>query len=180
MKTPKTAFLATLGLAAALLGSAAIAAQAPKGSDTTGKGRGAYGKDRGAEGRLHRLGRMAEYLDLTEQQQASARQLFQSFAEKARSLREGQRGVREQLRTALDAPNPDPAQVGRLVIQMHDTGEQVRAARQEMDKSFAALLTPEQRAKYDALKDARDSFGPRRFGRRGHRHGGAEGGAFGR
>lgn len=173
MKTPKTAFLATLGLAAALVASAALVAQAPPASGRTAK-------DRGAEGRGHRLGRMAEYLQLTDQQQASARQLFQSFAEKARSLREGQRDVREQLRAALDAPNPDPAQVGRLVIQMHGTREQVRAARQEMDKSFAALLTPEQRTKYDALKDARESFGPRRFGRRGHRHGGAEGGAYGR
>lgn len=180
MKTQKTAFLATFGLAAALLASAALFAQAPKGSHTADKGRGAYGKDRGAEGRGHRLGRMAEYLDLTDQQRESARQLFLSYAEKVRPLREGRRDVREQLRAALDAPNPDPAQVGRLVIRIHDTRDQVRAARQEMDKSFAALLTPEQRAKYDALKDARDSFGPRRFGRRGHRHGGADGGAYGR
>ena len=175
MKTQKTAFLATFGLAAALLASTAIAAQAPKGTRSFDRA----GKGRGAAGRVHRLGRMAEYLELSDQQRESARQLFQSYAEKVRPMREGQRGVREQLRTALDAPNPDPAQVGRLMIQIHDAREQVRAARKEMDRSFAALLTPEQRTKYDALKDARDSFGPRRFGR-GHRHGGAEGGAYGR
>lgn len=123
------------------------------------------------EGKAGRHGRMAEYLQLTEQQQASARQLYQQLREQTQPLREEQKALREQLRTALAAANPDPTAVGRLVIDIHAKREQMKAAREQMHKSFAALLTPEQRQKYEALQDARESFGPRRHGRFG-RHGG--------
>ena len=125
-----------------------------------------------AEGKAGRHGRMAEYLNLTDQQQASARQLFQDLREQTQPLRQEQKALREQLRTALAAANPDPTAVGRLMIDIHAKREQMKAAREQMNKSFAALLTPEQRQKYDALKDARESFGHRRHGRFG-RHGGS-------
>ena len=155
--------MALLGLPALFALPAAGAAQ---GGDSP--------RGRHAEGRHGFHARMAEYLELSDQQQASARELFADLREKTRPLREEQRATREQLRTALDAPNPDPTAIGRLVLSIHAKGEEMRAARKQADASFAALLTPEQRQKFDALKDGREVFG--RGGRGRHWHRGERGG----
>jgi Spy/CpxP family protein refolding chaperone len=73
----------------------------------------------------------------------------------------------EQLRQALEGPNPEPAAVGELAIEGHRLMAQVRALRDDADKQLRALLTPEQQVKFDAMKALRseeDRRGPGRMG----------------
>lgn len=150
-----------------LIAAAAVAALGlPLVAQTSGAGED--GDDRRHHGRHGLHGRVTEFLDLTEQQKASVKQLKDEMRERVRPLREEQRAAREQLRTALEAANPDPAAVGRLVIAMEGKRDEMRAVHQEFQRDFAALLTPEQREKYDSLKETRSFFHERR-GHRGHR-----------
>jgi Spy/CpxP family protein refolding chaperone len=40
------------------------------------------------------------------------------------------------------------------VVQIDGLRDQIREAREDFDEAFSAILTPEQLAKYEALKDA--------------------------
>ena len=71
---------------------------------------------------------------------------------------------------ALEGASPDPVAVGELVIEGHRLHEQGRALREAQDKAVRKVLTPEQQAKFDAMKALRDEGGP--MGGPGRRHGG--------
>ena len=63
-------------------------------------------------------------LDLSPSQVTSIRQLAQSRRESLRSIREQSRPKFEQLMTLLHQTNPDPAAVGRVVIDLKGIHEQ--------------------------------------------------------
>jgi Spy/CpxP family protein refolding chaperone len=157
--------IAAAAVAAALVGALGL----PLVAQTSGAGEDDDARRHHGRHGLH--GRVTEYLALTEQQQASVKQLKEELRERVRPLREEQRAAREQLRTALEAANPDPTAVGRLVIAMEGKRDEIRAIHQEYQRDFAALLTAEQREKYDSLKETRSFFHERRGhrGYRGHR-----------
>ena len=69
--------------------------------------------------------------------------------------------------TLLDSGKADPAEVGRLTIQAHTLGLQLREQYKRAFEKFEAQLTPEQKAKLDQMKQER---GTRGFGRRGPDH----------
>ena len=111
------------------------------------------------------LGRMARALDLTEDQKASVKALMAEQRKAVEPLRAQHRELRQQIRQQLDSGNPDPAAVGRLTIQAHTVGEQLRDARAQMKDKISALLTPEQKTRLDALEKAHGGRGHRGFGR---------------
>jgi Spy/CpxP family protein refolding chaperone len=109
---------------------------------------------------------LAAFLDLTEQQIEDARALLEDLAAELRPLAEEARAVREELAALLDAADPDPAEVGALVVELHGIGDEMKAARDDFDAAFSALLTPDQLERWEVLKEARGLF--RGQGRRGH------------
>src|SRR5262245_40398442 len=88
------------------------------------------------------LDTLRESLNLSDSQVTGIRQLAQSRRESIRGIREQAKGRVEQLMTLLNQPNPDPAAVGRVVIDLHSVHEQSQAKQMEVEKQFNALLNP--------------------------------------
>lgn len=127
-------------------------------------------------------GRLAEFLDLTEEQQAGARQLAEQAHDAIQPLLEEQHSLRQEIGEVLESEDPAPARVGELVLEARALREQLEQARQSFEEDFTALLTAEQRDRFALLQEARQIFGPRGHhrgpGRRGPGRGG-EGLGFG-
>jgi Spy/CpxP family protein refolding chaperone len=122
----------------------------------------------------------ARFLELTEQQQAAARDIFEQRRPETEALREQMRENRTLLRESLESGNPDPTSVGELVIEGHALRQKGRALREESKKAFEALLNTEQKRKLEMLEAARAAGGPKgRRGRMGVRGGGWGPGAGG-
>jgi Spy/CpxP family protein refolding chaperone len=102
----------------------------------------------GAHFAMHRL---VQQLNLTAEQKAAAKQLFQDFKAKAAPVHQAQQQLHTQLQAALAAPNPDAAAVGQLVISMHQNRAQLKPAMDALQQQFQALLNPDQQAKYKQL-----------------------------
>lgn len=97
---------------------------------------------------------LARYLKLTPAQIAAAKTLREELQAETRPLHEQQKVLHEQLRAQLDAATADACAIGQTMLRLEGTRDQVRAAREEFDEAFSALLTPEQLARYEALKEA--------------------------
>ena len=145
--------LAVLGAAGLALGVAAAGAQPP-----------GPGGPRGA--RMERAEGMARFLGLSEEQKAQVRKVMEGERAKHEALREKLEENRERLQQALENANPDPLSVGELAIESHRLREEGKALREAQDKAVRALLTPEQQAKFDAMRALREDGGRPR-GRRG-------------
>jgi Spy/CpxP family protein refolding chaperone len=142
---------AALALAVASTGALALADQ--------GEGHRFHGR---GPGFAHGL----RALDLTEEQQAALKSIMQEQRQASEPQREQMRGLRQQIRQLLDSGKADPAEVGRLTIQAHTLGLQLREQHKRAFEKFGAQLTPEQKAKLDQMKQEREKRG---FGRRGPR-----------
>ena len=97
---------------------------------------------------------LARYLQLTPEQVTQQQALWKTLTAKLDGVREQEKALAEQLRTALQGSNPNACDVGTLVVGIDALRDQTRAALQEFDEAFTAILTPEQKAKYEALKEA--------------------------
>ena len=91
--------------------------------------------------------RALKRLGLTEEQMAEVEKLRESHKATLSSLREKGAGIRTRLREQMGTEESSAAQVGELVIEGRNVRQQIREARQSVRKSFAALLTAEQREK---------------------------------
>ena len=155
--TQKLISLAGLG-ALVLLGASGAAAQ------SWGPGEG--GGPRGFRG-------PARVLDLTEDQQAAAREIFEQQRPERQALREEMRENREALREALESGTAEPCTVGEIVMEGHALKERGRALREESKKALTGLLNEEQKSKLETLEAARELTGRKgRPGTRGPRGGG--------
>ena len=97
---------------------------------------------------------LARYLKLTPAQIETQKQLVQTLHNTTKPLYEQIEPLEDQLHTQLDAASPDACAVGNTVVQIDALRDQIRAAREDFDEAFSAILTPEQLAKYEALKEA--------------------------
>ncbi|MFP5287358.1 MAG: Spy/CpxP family protein refolding chaperone [Thermoanaerobaculia bacterium] len=97
---------------------------------------------------------LARYLKLTPAQIETTKQLLQTLHAATKPLHEQQKPLHDQLRAQLDAASPDACAVGNTLLQIEDLRDQIREAREDFDEAFSAILTPEQLAKYEALKEA--------------------------
>jgi Spy/CpxP family protein refolding chaperone len=101
---------------------------------------------------------LARYLRLTPAQITTYRQLLGELEAKLVPLRAARRDLYQDLAAALEATSPDACAIGAIQIDIHDLGEQMRQAWEEFDTAFSAILTPQQLARYEALKDAARHF----------------------
>jgi len=157
MRTMRLPVLGATALTLAL-GAGAVSAQRP-----LPDGPGEHGP------RMARAEGMARFLGLSETQKTQVRELMEARRAEHEALREKLEKNRDELEKALEGASPDPVAVGELAIEGHRLHEQGRALREARDKAVRKLLTPEQQAKFDAMKALRDDGGP--MGGRGMRHG---------
>jgi Spy/CpxP family protein refolding chaperone len=126
---------------------------------------GGQGKGRGQ--------RMADTLGLSEEQKATWASLHEQHKTEMAPLREEGRGLRNSLRSAIGAANPDPTAVGNAALAMKEYRNKMRAAEEAFHTHLASTLNDEQKAKFDALKAAH--HGGRWFrGYRGHKPAGPD------
>ncbi|HWM93810.1 MAG TPA: Spy/CpxP family protein refolding chaperone [Thermoanaerobaculia bacterium] len=97
---------------------------------------------------------LARYLKLTPAQLETTKQLVKTLHDTTKPLYEQIEPLAEQRRSQLDEASPDACSVGNTVVQIDGLRDQIRGAREDFDDAFSAILTPEQLAKYEALKDA--------------------------
>src|SRR6202023_1655618 len=103
------------------------------------------------------LQHMATKLNLTAEQQASAKQLFADLKAKMAPVHQAQQQLHTQLKAALAAPSPDAATVGQLVISMHQGRAQLKPVMDAFHQQFEALLNPDQLAQYKKMLAAHSS-----------------------
>ena len=97
---------------------------------------------------------LARFLRLTPAQVETTKQLLQTLHNTTKPLYQQIEPLEDQLHGQLDAASPDACAVGNTVVQFDALRDQIRGAREDFDDAFSAILTPEQLAKYEALKDA--------------------------
>ncbi|MGZ5441071.1 MAG: Spy/CpxP family protein refolding chaperone [Thermoanaerobaculia bacterium] len=136
-----------------LIAVAAVAAPGPGRGPGGGPGAGPGGPQGQQQGPGEILPPplLAEFLGLTEAQIAQIQPLRGTLRATVEPLAEQQRANQEQLRAAVDAGNA--AQAGQLLITNHGLGQQIRAAHDTFKAAFEALLTSEQKAKWDVYQE---------------------------
>lgn len=97
---------------------------------------------------------LARYLRLTPEQVQQQRQLVQALRADVEPLRAQRTALREDLRAALEGGSPDACAVGAIVVDLSELRGQIRGELEEFDDAFSDILTPEQLARYEALKEA--------------------------
>ena len=105
--------------------------------------------------------RFAEELGLTAEQKAQMDALRQKNEATLKPLAEAARTAHETFRKALESENPDAAAVGQAALAMHTAEKALRAAHEATFEQMKAILTDEQRAKLEAMKEQRGKRGPR-------------------
>ena len=106
--------------------------------------------------------RFAEKLNLSDAQKEQVRAFTQSFRESNKALFETHRDAMKQLREAKQAG--DQARVDALKPTLQSQRTEMKQRREALKQQIIAILTPEQRAQYEALKAERQA-------RRGDRNG---------
>lgn len=98
---------------------------------------------------------LARALDLSEAQSARSRELFRQTIEQTKPLRDEMRTLRTALRRELDRAEPADATIGRLARDLHGLRSQLAAERKGLIEGFEALLTPQQKERFEILRDLR-------------------------
>ncbi len=93
-------------------------------------------------------------LGLTEAQQADWQRMLDDLHATLEPLRDQLKDVEEALRDLLGQSNPDPTEVGKLILQGKGLREQMGAAHQAYLQAFEGMLTVEQNGKLAFLRRA--------------------------
>jgi|CXWL01.1.fsa_nt_gi Spy/CpxP family protein refolding chaperone len=153
----------TLLVAALLLPLAAVAIPIPErpGDRHPFPGGPRFGPPGGGRGAF--LDRIADYLDLSAEQRTQAKAKMESTRDSATELGEQTRGLRDELRAAVD--RGDKAAIGDLVLQLKALRDQAGGVRDRVAADLETILTPQQQVRWQALRDWLDQ---RRDERREH------------
>lgn len=109
--------------------------------------------------RGHFVQRIVNYLNLTPDQQAQAKQIMAGVRQEAAPLREQMKQNREALANAIKTGND--AQIDQITKAQAPVMAQLAAIRAHGFEKIYAMLTPEQKTKADNM---RQMFGARRRG----------------
>jgi Spy/CpxP family protein refolding chaperone len=112
-----------------------------------------------AEAILRNPRALARFLKLTPEQVATFKTLRQELQADVKPLQDQLGPLQEQLKTQLDAAAPDACAAGQTVVAIDGVRDDIRAAYEEFDQELSAILTPEQLAKYEHLKEAAGLYG---------------------
>lgn len=101
---------------------------------------------------LHNPRLLARYLHLTPDQITASQKLFADLKAALDPLRQQEQTLRDAFHAAVSAANANPCDVGQAALAVHANQEKIKAALDDFDTKFSALLTPDQLARYEALK----------------------------
>ncbi|MBU5614562.1 Spy/CpxP family protein refolding chaperone [Geomonas azotofigens] len=107
------------------------------------------------EGQRDRFRRMAEKLGLSEQQKSEARAIFEAGRAKNAPLFASLRHERRELRALVRSGGGDETAIRAQSAKVAALQADCAVQRGAQTRQFLALLTPEQAAKFKALRDAR-------------------------
>ena len=110
--------------------------------------------------------RIARYLELTAAQKEAIRELVEAHRTAVGPLAEERRSLRQQLGGVLEQREPDAAAIGRLVIELKERRQALRASRAGLGERIAEVLVGEQKVKWQHLQELRAAGEPRPL--RGH------------
>jgi Spy/CpxP family protein refolding chaperone len=96
---------------------------------------------------------LAEHLDLNDSQKATLKTLQAEMDAKVEPLLEQHRQIFEQVHEALEAGNADPTELGNQMIAGWALMKQVRAAHEEALAKLSPVLSAEQKAKLEKMKE---------------------------
>ena len=97
---------------------------------------------------------VASFLSFTEGQTAQFGELLSQFQTTVRPLQEQIAARQSQLDGLLNKSQPNPAEIGRLVLEIHALQRQVAQAIESYQSGFVGLLTGEQRGKVQQVAGA--------------------------
>ena len=158
MSNRLTRFMAVMATAAGL-----VLAQGPPSPGAGPRPGGPRG--RGLEGtgpqefQQRRLDFLATYLGLTDSQKDQAKSLFDAADQASRALRDPVRQAHQALDAAAKASKTD-AEIDQLAAALGTLEGQLVAIRTKSSAKFYALLTPDQKEKFDKIPGAGGFGGP--------------------
>jgi len=92
-----------------------------------------------------------EYAGATDEQKAKAKTLGEAARASVAGLAAQARADRQALQDLLAAPNPDPKAVGTAFLKVDADRKALKGAREKALAEVRALLSPDQRVKFDAF-----------------------------
>jgi Spy/CpxP family protein refolding chaperone len=95
---------------------------------------------------------LARYLRLTPDQIRTTQQLFADLHKTVEPLRQTGKTLHDAFEAALAATPQVPCNVGDAAVAVYNNNQKIKAAFEDFDARFSAILTPEQLARYEALK----------------------------
>jgi Spy/CpxP family protein refolding chaperone len=101
---------------------------------------------------LHNPRLLARYLHLTPDQITASQKLFTDLKAALDPLRQQEQTLRDAFEAAVSAANANSCDVGQAALAVHANQVKIKAALDDFDTKFSALLTPDQLARYEALK----------------------------
>jgi Spy/CpxP family protein refolding chaperone len=96
---------------------------------------------------------LARYLRLTPDQIRTTQQLFTDLRKAVEPLRQNAKTLADTYKAALAATPQNPCAIGDAAIAVYNNNQRIKAAFEDFDTRFSAILTPEQLARYEALKE---------------------------
>ena len=99
---------------------------------------------------------VVRFLQLTEDQIVAWDEIYLTHRDAERLLFEDIEQVQAEIDALLEQADPDPAELGELVLVRHDLGGQVAEVHQIYHESFVALLDDEQTGRLAFMKRADD------------------------
>ncbi len=90
-------------------------------------------------------------LNLSTDQKVQWDSIHQQLQASMQPLVDQHRAAEQQLNTAANASSPDALTVGRAYLAMRDVDKQIKSAHESAKAKIDAILTPDQKAKFDAI-----------------------------
>ena len=104
------------------------------------------------DGGPHMMHAFAQKLGLTDEQKESAKQIHEEIWAKVEPIAEQHHQQMEEIHKLLDAGNANATEIGQKMIAAHATMKQIGTLHEEGMERFKALLTEEQKAKFEELE----------------------------
>ncbi|HEV7518644.1 MAG TPA: hypothetical protein VGR07_20300 [Thermoanaerobaculia bacterium] len=102
---------------------------------------------------VQRPAALAQALKLTKAQTDTLKGLILTLQTTVKAQQTANAALDQQIKNALASPAPDNCALGKLVITRHQNDLAIVAAFAKFDKDFSAILTAEQLAKWQRIKN---------------------------
>jgi len=137
-----------------VLCSGLLLAQGPMGRRGGLGPRGVVAERQAAGQAMAGAGALKDYLGLTDAQMEQMRTLRREQAEQVRPEAQAVQAKAQELRKEMQSSTPDAAKVGQLTVELKQLREKAIAERSGFSDKARAVLTPDQKAKLQALEEA--------------------------